>query len=191
MNKQEFLKALKKELSGLPREDVEERLSFYSEMMDDYIEEGATEEEAVARIGTVEEVAAQCTEKKEKPRRKRKTWERVLLIAGSPIWISLLAAAASVVIAVYAVLWSAVISLWAVEGSLIGSLVGGIAMSALGFSAGNALWGWAMVGVTVFCAGVAIFLFYGCKSASKGVWYLTKQFPRWVKALIREKEDLV
>ena len=50
MNKTEFLNELKDGLSGLPREDVEERLSFYGEMIDDRVEEGMTEEEAVAGI---------------------------------------------------------------------------------------------------------------------------------------------
>jgi hypothetical protein len=40
MNKQEFLTALKKALSPLSKADLEERLSFYSEMIDDRIEEG-------------------------------------------------------------------------------------------------------------------------------------------------------
>ena len=45
MNKQEFLAELRRGLSGLPRDDIEERLSFYGEMLDDRIEEGLSEEE--------------------------------------------------------------------------------------------------------------------------------------------------
>ena len=58
MTKHEFLVDLGLGLSCLPQEDAEERLSFYSEMIDDRIEEGLSEEEAVAAIGTVDEVAA-------------------------------------------------------------------------------------------------------------------------------------
>ena len=43
MNKQDFLAQLRKELSGWPKEDAEERLTFYSEMLDDRIEEGLSE----------------------------------------------------------------------------------------------------------------------------------------------------
>ncbi len=43
MNKQAFLTQLRKGLSGLPQEDIEERLAFYSEMIDDRIEEGLSE----------------------------------------------------------------------------------------------------------------------------------------------------
>ena len=50
MTKQEFLSGLKAKLSGLPQEDVEERLGFYAEMIEDYTEEGLSEEEAVEKI---------------------------------------------------------------------------------------------------------------------------------------------
>lgn len=58
MLKQVFLEKLGKALSGLPQEDIEERLAFYSEMVDDRMEEGYLEEEAVDAIGPVEEIAA-------------------------------------------------------------------------------------------------------------------------------------
>ena len=62
MDKQEFLLRLRKELSGLPREDLEERLTFYSEMIDDRMEEGVSEEEAVAAAGSVDEILWQTVE---------------------------------------------------------------------------------------------------------------------------------
>ena len=49
MSKQEFLEQLRRGLSGLPREDIEERLKFYSEMLEDRMEEGLSEEEAKQR----------------------------------------------------------------------------------------------------------------------------------------------
>ena len=62
MNKQDFLKELSRALSGLPREDLEERLAFYSEMIDDRMEDGLSEEEAVADIGSIDEAASQIIE---------------------------------------------------------------------------------------------------------------------------------
>ena len=59
MSKQEFLAALRNGLAGLPQEDIEERIGFYSEMIDDRMEEGLSEEEAVAQIGPVEDVIEQ------------------------------------------------------------------------------------------------------------------------------------
>ena len=59
MNKQQFLAQLRKGLSGLPQNDIEERLTFYSEMIEDQMEDGLSEEEAVSAIGSVDESVAQ------------------------------------------------------------------------------------------------------------------------------------
>lgn len=40
MLKEEFLAQLRGGLAGLPQEDLEERLAFYSELLDDRMEEG-------------------------------------------------------------------------------------------------------------------------------------------------------
>ena len=56
MTKQEFLSKLRSGLVGLPQNEVEERLEFYSEMIDDRMEEGISEEEAISDIGNVDEI---------------------------------------------------------------------------------------------------------------------------------------
>ena len=53
MTKHEFLLQLGKALSSLPRRERDERLGFYSEVIDDRIEEGLSEEEAVRNMGEV------------------------------------------------------------------------------------------------------------------------------------------
>ena len=68
MKKQEFLTALWKQLSDLPNDDVERSLDYYSEMIDDRVEAGMSEEDAVAEIGSVEDVAKQIAA--EAPKRK-------------------------------------------------------------------------------------------------------------------------
>ena len=59
MNKTEFLAAIAEKLGALSKSDMENSLAYYSEMVEDYMENGKTEEEAVAAIGTPEEIAAQ------------------------------------------------------------------------------------------------------------------------------------
>lgn len=58
MTKQEFLTQLQNGLDALTESDAQERLNFYSEMIDDRIEEGVSEEDAVAQIGDVETIVA-------------------------------------------------------------------------------------------------------------------------------------
>ena len=62
MSKTDFLIKLREMLSGLPQEEVADRLMFYGEMIDDRIEEGLAEEDAVAEVGSVDEIAAQILE---------------------------------------------------------------------------------------------------------------------------------
>ncbi len=198
MSKQEFLVQLRKGLSGLPQEDIEERLTFYSEMIDDRMEEGFTEEDAVSRIGSVDTIISQIkadiplaklVREKMKPKKHLKTWEIVLLVVGSPIWLSLLLAAFAVMLSLYASLWSVIISLWAVFGSLIGCAFGGVVAGIVIACSGNALSGIAMLAVGIVCAGLSIFMFYGCKAATKGILILTKKFAIWIKNCFIKKEE--
>ena len=112
MTKKEFLAALRRKLRTVPQAELRERLGFYSEIIDDKMEEGLTEGEAVADAGNVDEIAEQILAEVEIPKAKAKApaspWQIILLIIGSPVWLSIL-------ISVYAVIWSVVITLWAIE----------------------------------------------------------------------------
>ena len=198
MRKDEFLKELKDQLHGLPPQDIEERLSFYGEMIDDRMEDGLTEEDAVGQIGTVDEVIAQIiaetpfikiAKQKIKPKRKMRTWEIVLLACGSPIWLSLLIAAFAVILSLYATLWSIIVSLWAVFASLVACAFAGVA-AGIGFACGgHVLPGMAMLGAAFFCAGLSAFAFFGCKAATKGAARLSVKIPLTIKKCFVGKEN--
>jgi len=191
MSKQEFLTQLRKELNGLPNDDIDERVSFYSEMIDDRItEEGLTEEEAVAAAGSVEDVVAQIiaetpfvriAKEKIKPKRRLRAWEIVLLVLGSPIWVSLALVAFAVILSLYIVLWALVICLWAMFVSFAACALGGAAASALYFVHGNVFGGMAMIGAGVVCAGLAILMFYASMAATKGSAKLAKKIAFGIK----------
>ena len=197
MNKQEVLNRLRSGLAGLPQDDIEERIGFYGEMIDDRIEEGLSEEEAVAGVGTVEDVISQIIAEtplsklvKEKVRTKRslRGWEIALLIIGSPIWFSLLVAAFCVGLSLYIVLWALLISLWAVELSLAVSALACIALAVVLFTQGQTPAGLLSFGGGILCTGLSIFLFFGCLAASKGVISLTKLIVKGIKSLFIGKE---
>ncbi len=196
MSKQEFLARLRKNLSGLPQDDIEERLMFYSEMIDDRMEEGLSEEEAVSAVGTVDEIVPQIVvdipltkiaTERIKPKRRLKAWEIVLLVLGSPIWLSLLIAAFAVILSLYVSLWSVIISFWVVFGSLIGCTLGGIA-AGIGFTyGGHLLSGVAMIGAGIVCAGISIFTFFGCKALTMGTVWLTKKIAMALKTVLLKR----
>ena len=196
MNKQEFLDRLRQALHGLPQEDIDERLSFYGEMIDDRVEDGLSEEEAVAELGAAEDVAAQIVadtplskivRERVRPKRRLRAWEIVLLVLGSPIWLSLLIAAFAVGLSVYVVIWVVIASLWAVDAALIVSALGGVTVGVLQLSRGEP--GLALIGAGIALAGLSIFLFFGCKAATKGAAILSKKIAKGIKALFLRKEN--
>ena len=198
MTKLKFILSLNDRLSGLPRDEVEERLNFYSEMIEDRMEEGLSEEEAVAAVGSVDEIAKEIVaeipltkiaKEKIKPRRKLRAWEIVLLVLGAPIWASLLVAAISVIVSVYAVIWAVIVSLWAVFGALVGCSAGGVLGGTVLAIGGSALSGIAMIGASAVCAGLAIFLFFGCSFVTGGTLWLTKKIILSIKNCFIKKEE--
>lgn len=198
MNKQEFIADLKAKLGGLPKQDVDERLNFYSEMIDDRIEEGLSEEAAVADIGSVDEIASQIVadiplakiaKEKIKSKRKLKAWEIVLLAVGSPIWLSLAVVAIAIILTVYIVLWTAIVALWAVFASLVACVAGGIAAGVIFICQSNALSGIAIIGLSFVCAGLSIFMFFGCSAATRGTVLLTKKIVLSIKKCFIKKEE--
>ena len=205
MTKQEFLDRLQAGLSCLTESDAQERLNFYSEMIDDRMEEGLLEEQAVAQIGDVQTIidhilaeipqrsaehavaeVEPCAQDKETPKKEQRkgmeTWQILLLILGFPLWLPLLAAAFSVVISLIAVLWS-----------LVGTLAGcGIGVTLLGLGcmiAGKWVMGIALFGAGLACIGLAVFAFYGCIYTTKGAALLTKMTFVGIAKLFKRRRD--
>lgn len=198
MNKQKFLTELEKGLAKLPKDDLQEQLFFYSEMIDDRMEDGIPEEDAVRSIGDVSDIINQIlsntapttpTPNTQKSQRKFSAWEITLLILGSPLWLSLLIAAFAILLAVYVVLWSAVISLWAIFVSLITCFLGGSGSAVLFIFRGFLETAIVMIGAGIFCLGLSIFMFYTCKYATKGVAILTKKITDKIISFFAGKES--
>ena len=197
MNKQTFLAELRARLKGLPSQDVEERLGFYGEMIDDRMEEGLTEEDAIREIGSVDAIVSQIVadtplskiaKEKIKPRRKLRAWEIVLIVLGSPVWAPLLIAACAVALSLYAVLWSVIISLWAVFASLAACAVAFVPTGIALACNGHVTTGVALIGSSMIFTGLAVFAFVGCKEATRGTVILTKKIALGIKKSIMGKE---
>ena len=196
MNKTEFIRALTERLSFLPREEVDERIAFYCEMIEDRMDEGLTVQQAIAEIGSVDEIAAQIVaeiplaklaKQKIKSKRRLGAWEIILLVLGSPIWLSLLISLFAVGISLYVSLWAVVISLWAV---FIAVVVCAPACMILGVLAlpGFGMTGLAAIGIGSILAGIAILLCMGCKAVTKATAMLAKKAVKGIKLMFLKKE---
>lgn len=59
MNKKEFLKGLRKKLKTLKPAEIQKHLNDYEELLSDMMEDGLSEEDAIAEIGTPEQIAGE------------------------------------------------------------------------------------------------------------------------------------
>lgn len=197
MSKTEFLAALRTALGKLPEQEIRASLDFYAEVIDDRVEDGATEEEAVAALGDVNAIAAQIiaeTPPIPKAVAKMKTSSRtaniVLAVVLSPIWVPLALAFAVCVAAIYLSLWMAVAALWLCVACLL--LCGPIGIIGLVWclATGFPLTGLWLLGCGLAGSGLGLFALLGMKTVSRGLVQLTGMFARSVKSLFVKRPDL-
>lgn len=202
MKKQDFLDKLKGSLWAMPETDIQNSLDYYSEMIDDRMEDGLSEEEAVAAVGDLDEIVSQILsetprppqtvkpEQKQVPARENtKTWMIILLIVGSPIWIPLVTSVVATTFSVYVSLWSVVAVLYvvafAVGVAALGCLVG------IFFMPGRPATAVVTLGAALLCAGLAILFFMLSNLAAKGMIALTKLAWKGIKSIFKGKEQTV
>ena len=183
MRKQDFIKELRLNLSFLPKEEIDDRISFYSELIDDKIEEGVKEEDAIKSIGSIDEIINQIIDEmplskiaKDKIKQKRKLngLEIALIIVGSPIWLSLLLSLIAVLFSLYIIGWSIVISIWAILISLIAVLVAGIVLTIISLFSNIYIVALSYLGATLVILGLTILMHYVCKIITKLYIKITK-----------------
>ena len=197
MNRDLFFNALRNGLSGLPQDTVEEHLAFYGEMLDDRMEEGYSEEAAIAELGNIDDIIAQIKADtpltkivKEKIARRRKltTLEILLIIVGFPIWFSLLVSVFAVVFSIYISWWAVLISLWSVFVSLAVSAFSCIVAGIIFACIRHVQAGMIILSAGFICAGLSILVYYGCKAVTKGTTLLSKKVVLWLKNKLTRKE---
>jgi uncharacterized membrane protein len=190
MNKQEFTNQLTAALSGLSQEDIKKSVDFYVEMVDDRIEDGMSEEEAVAALGSIDEIRSRILEEipigkivKEKitPKRAFSAGEIVLLILGAPLWLPLLLAFIIVGLALYLTFWIIILALYVVDLSVfISGIAGIVAVIINPFGVGNKIF---FAGCGIALLGAAVLLFFGFNQISKGMLFISKKIGLGIKKL--------
>ncbi len=132
MEKNEFLEELRKRLKGLSKEDLEERIAYYGEMIDDRIEDGKTEKEAVSDIGEIDDVITDIAKEtpmtslikeRVKPKRRLYGWEILVLILGFPLWFPLVIVGLVLFLVALFVLLILQFAFYIVDASLLGASV--------------------------------------------------------------------
>jgi len=197
MNKEWFLSQLRRRLADLPEAETEKSLRFYAESIDDRVEDGMSEAEAVAALGSLDDIERSI--RTDLPLttlvRRRVDARRaslgplwiVLAVLGFPIWLPLLLTAAVLALSVYLVIWAVIVSLFAalLAVALLGA---GLAVYGLGRLLALGLYPALMVlGAAAVCVGAVLALLYPACLLARGLSRLTGRFGRWIKGLFLRK----
>lgn len=184
MNKAEFLQTLDQRLKTLGESDRQRSVHYFSEIIEDRMEEGMSEEEAVADLESLDDIVEGILNEREEaeslaalsPKTRRfPLWLTILLLVlGSPVWIPLLLTVISVATTLYLCLWILSACLYLTAVSLILSGGGGffaVFSAATVYGAPAAVF---LTGASLLCLGGGILLFFPATWFAKKVVTLTK-----------------
>ena len=209
MTKEQFLSELQNRLSFLPSSEVAPFISYYREMIEDRMEEGMSETDAVAGLGdigriveviqyempvtslVVSSVREKTSEAKAKAESRWPAWGKglviALLIIGSPIWVSLLVAGLGLLVGLLAAKLAIIVAVAAV---VLAMAVGSVAALVIGcanlFSQPAA--GIALIGAGLLGVGLTILAYLLAVIIIKGIIQLIKLLFHWLKGLFVKKE---
>lgn len=199
MNRQEFLENIRKRLSGLPQEDTDKLTDYYNEMIDDRMEDGLSEKEAIEALGSVDDIVSQIlmntpltkiVKEKVRPKHNLRVLEIILLVLGFPLWGSLLLAAVLIIFAMYIVLLSLIFTMYSVDFALASCAVAGITGCVIMICTGKGIAGALfLLGGGLISAGISIILFFVFNKAAKSVLMASKNILLRIKCCIIGKED--
>lgn len=197
MNKQEYLESIRSRISAMPADDVNRFMDYYSEMIDDRVEDGLSEEEAVADMGSPDAAVEQILEdmpltklvkEKIKPKHELKAWEVVLIVLGSPVWIPLLITAAVLLLTLWIVAFALLISFYAVVLSFVVAGIGGLICTIHLFVAHSPYTAVLMLGAALIGIGIAILFVVSVKPVTVGIFKVCKASVNGIKRMfVKEK----
>ena len=197
MTKADFLRLLERALMQLSEEERQKNLEYYSELLDDMMEEGMTEAEATAKLGSPNQIAQSILQEmplgklvstRMKPKSGWTPLAIVLAVVGSPVWVPLLLMCAAVVFALFVSIWAlgfaAVAVVIALAVAVVAAPIIAIRAAVMTLPLGLILLGAGLVllGLCVLGGLMAVEL---CKL----LWQLTVWLAHKIKGLFIRKEE--
>ena len=193
MIKHEFLRKLDALLAQLPEADRRRYVESYAELIEDKMEDGLTEAQAVASLGDVHRIADEILRSTPlpvlmrtavKPKRGWSAWSIILIILGSPVWLPILIALGAVVLSVYLVFWSVILALYAAAAAIGISAIACLIVMFLTGSIGGIL---LCFGAALILAGLALLFGVAVTAMARGLAKLTAWSFRKGKGLFIRK----
>ncbi len=204
MNKKEFLANLKFKIRKLPKSDIEESLDYYSEIIDDSMEDGLSEQEAIEKLGDIDKIASQILMDKNlsttstsssstssRLSRPLRAWEIVLLVIGSPLWLPLLLAILSLIFVIYLLIWVIEIMIYAVFISFVFSFFTSIVQSIILLFSGNFIQSLLSFSTGLILLGLSILMFFASYKTTLFIIESHKKLFYKIKMKATQKEENV
>ena len=200
MSRDAFIGELRHRMAGLPQETVERTVEYYGELIADSMEDGLTEEEAVARLGSLEEIVASVvkdtplaqivqTRVQEGKKKGISGWVILLLVLGAPVWLPVLIAVLAVLFALFIALWAVVIALWAVVAAVILTGLAAMVAGVVELCRLHLPQGLVLLGGGLVCLGLCALLFLLMKLLTVGTVKLCKWLWVGIKSLFVGKKS--
>ena len=188
MTREIFFNELRGKLKGLPKDDIETRIAFYDEMINDLMDEGLSESDAINKIGPidkiVDEIAGETSltklvKERIRPKRNMSTTEIVLLIIGFPLWFPLLLTAFILALVGYLLIWVLVLVMYVIEFSLVAVVLSGIVVFAITLFKGDP--NYIAIGSAIFACGAILLTISLTKLVTKLTIKLSREIILGIK----------
>ena len=200
MSRDAFIGELRHRMAGLPQETVERTVEYYGELIADSMEDGLTEEEAVSRLGSLDEIVASVvkdtpltqivqTRVREGKKKGISGWVILLLVLGAPVWLPVLIAALAVLFALFIALWAVVIALWAVVAAVILTGLAAMVAGVVELCRLHLPQGLVLLGGGLVCLGLCALLFLLMKLLTVGTVKLCRWLWVGIKSLFVGKKS--
>ncbi len=197
MSKADFLRLLERALAQLSEEERQKNLEYYSELLDDMMEEGMTEAEATAKLGSPNQIAQSILQEmplgklvstRMKPKSGWTPLAIVLAVVGSPVWVPLLLATVAIVLAVFVSIWALGFAAVAV---VLGLAVAVVATPIIAIRAAvmTLPLGLMLLGAGLVLLGLCVLGGLMAVELCKLLWQLTVWLAHKIKGLFIRKEE--
>ena len=180
MNKAEFIKELEKRLKYIPKEDREDAIEYYNELISDMeLDEAA---DVTDRLGTPKDVAKtivdECGQKAEQAYEEKKTvkghatavWLSVLGLLSLPLSLPLAIVVLALVFSLIVIIISVLLSLAVTALALV---IGGVGSLVIMWAAPGVAQKLVVLGMGLICLAMGVLMCFG-------VFYLTRLIIRGV-----------
>ncbi|MDR0325492.1 MAG: DUF1700 domain-containing protein [Oscillospiraceae bacterium] len=164
MTRNEFLWSLNNALAGLPQSEVKRVTEYYDELFNEAMEEGKTEEEVCAGLGSPNDIAGRVraelafirAEQQPTPKSMNAVLLVLLGLFALPVGLPLAIAALAVLFAMYVTVFALIIAggavMFALGVSGLALIAGGVAV----IIGGAPLFGIGMIGAAFILMGISI-----------------------------------